>query len=366
MSNNKQCFFRQPENIKNERTADGIKVKLKDKRNYNMQHNAEYQKIEITLSKIFAIANWECNDNISLQQILNEIDEYIKYVDSLKKKYSKKQKSYTDEHIAEDIFSEITIDNFRLHIEAFYISIKAIKDELCSICKNNEEIKIGNYFYNGYIKGRLLLLNDIILDFNEIYWQIEEYFFNRPQPRKSGRRRIFMGREIFETSKSILRRQVSYQQHAYSSVSVFLLRQTIEITTLRALNIYGFFDNEGNKQKFRLEDILDFIENNKKYIKFPVKLSILKKIIKWSNPYIHAGFMYYHWQIIIAQKVLQLLFRGGEDNKSKSTHGAIKINRKFYENQLEKDLIKFLGLKNNIEIKKLGKPDCLLTDNTFD
>lgn len=325
----------------------------------------EYRKIEITINRVFTY-NFFQGDEILLKQILDEINLYLKWVDSLKVKY-KIRKEHSIEHIAEQIFSEtITKNNFKYHIEAFCISLIAVKEDLNSICEADDDenkIKVKDC---SYIKGILALLKDLILDFNEIYWQIEEVFFNNPQDTKSGRRRMFMGREIFKSSKDILKRQVSYGEISYSSVSIFLLRQSIEITILRALGIYSFVDDKNKEQKVKLDKLLCFIKDNKKYIKFPVKTSILKKIIKWSNPYVHKAIMHLHWQIIISQKTLLPLFVGGEDKQTMSIHGAIQINMDFYQNNLESELIKHLGLKNNVRTIRIENPDCLLTKNIFE
>ena len=87
-----------------------------------------------------------------------------------------------------------------------------------------------------------------------------------------------MGRENFKSSKDIVRRLVNYDEISYSSISVFLLRQSIEITILRALGIYSFVDINNCEQKIKLDKIIDFIEKNKKYIKIPVEMPILKKL----------------------------------------------------------------------------------------
>ena len=322
-----------------------------------MQNDEKYRKIEETLSNIFNSKN----NDIYLKQILDEISIYLNWVKELKLKYRIK-KEHSIEYIAQQILSKITKSNFKYHIEAFYISLKEVASDLNKI-DDAYKIKISNC--NNYIKGVLALLNDLILDFNEIYWQIEEIMLNNPQSRKSGRRRMFMGREIFKSPKDIVRRLVNYDEISYSSISVFLLRQSIEITILRALGIYSFVDINNCEQKIKLDKIIDFIEKNKKYIKIPVEMPILKKIIKWSNPYVHKAVMNLHWQIIIAQKVLLPLFVGGKDKNSWSIHGAIKINKKFYHNDLEQDLIIYLKLKNT-KIIKFNKPDCLLTDNNFE
>lgn len=334
-------------------------------------------KLEKSLNTIFKYNQVEQKyrgDDILLKQVINELDLYLNWLSNLKTNYGIK-KDYSPEHIAEQIFTCITKDNFKYHIEAMYMSANNIKENLYNLfnklLENDkdcaEKIMIGDVKYSNDIKGQLALLNDLIIDFNEVYWQIEEKFCQRPQNRKSGKRRILMGREIYKASIDVLYRMPNHNTISYSVVSVFLLRQAIEVTVLRALGIVYFLDKNEQEQKIKFDKILDFIEKNKKYIKFPVSKSLLKKITKWSNLYVHKGIIYYNWQIIIAQNVLSALFSGGEDNNHKSIFGAIKINRNFYENNMETELINFLFKNNadNIRLVKYKDPECLLTDKTF-
>ncbi|MGF7441499.1 hypothetical protein [Campylobacter concisus] len=325
-----------------------------------MENIEKYRQIESTLKLLL-----DNKHEVSLKQILDEIDIYLQWLSSIKSKYGI-TKEYPLEHISEQIFSDITRDNYKMHVLAMSITIEEVRSDLKRICqedKDGSNIKANS---NNCVKGLLALLNDIILDINEVLWQIEEIIFQNPQTTKSGRRRLFFGREIFGTSKNIVRRLVDYSGISYSSASVFLIRQAIEVTILRALGIIAFVDKDGKEQKFKMDKIFNFIKNNRKNIKFPIEFSILDKIIKWSDVYVHKGIMYYHWQIIVAQKVLLPLFRAGNDGKNYSLSGAIQINRQFYEKELDKELIKFLELRDDVTARRLKSPDSLLTDKVFE
>ena len=312
-----------------------------------MKNIEKYRQIESTLKLLL-----DNKHEVSLKQILDEIDIYLQWLSSIKSKY-RITKKYTLEHISEQIFSDITRNNYKMHVLAMSITIEEVRSDLKRICqedKDGSNIKANS---NNYVKGLLALLNDIILDINEVLWQIEEIIFKNPQTTKSGRRRLFCGREIFSTSKNIVRRLVDYSGISYSSASVFLIRQAIEVAILRALGIIAFVDKDGKEQKFKMDKIFNFIKNN-------------RKNIKWSDVYVHKGIMYYHWQIIVAQKVLLPLFRAGTDGKNYSLSGAIQINRQFYKKELDKELIKFLELRDDVTARRLKSPDSLLTDKVFE
>lgn len=328
-----------------------------------------HRKIESTLSSVFRYNNFTYKyegDNIELKQILNELEVYMKYIKRLRNRYGI-NKNYSMESIIEKILLPIAKDNYKFHIQAFYESLKYVKEKLEPFCEKsngdakNNDITVGEC---PYIKGILSLLNDLIIDFNEIYWQIEEHFLNNPQDRKSGVRRVIMGREILYSSIDILIKNLPNKESYHSAVSIFLLRQTIEISILRALNICYFIDNNGKEQKFKIDDIFDFIQNNKKYIKIPVSISLLEKIINWSNFYIHKGVSGYHWQIIMSQLALIPLHRMSQDDKNTSIHG-IQINKNFYYNDLEPKIKECLKLKD-AQVIRFENPECLLTDNVFE
>ncbi len=53
---------------------------------------------------------------------------------------------------------------------------------------------------------------------------------------------------------------------------------------------------------------MDFFKEHENKIKFPVKLSLLRKIYEWSNFFIHSGEINYYWTIWEAQLIIYLFF----------------------------------------------------------
>lgn len=89
-----------------------------------------------------------------------------------------------------------------------------------------------------------------------------------------------------------------------------------------------------------------------------IKKSILLKISKWSNYYIHAGIMHYHWQTMWAHKILQPLFSMGTGKTVMSIYGVVKIDQEYYEQRFEKELLVFLGLQDAEIIK--SQPEAII------
>ena len=304
-----------------------------------------HRQIEIILNDVF---NSRALREYSLKEVIGSTKEYQKWILTLKKDFSI-TKNYTLEHIAEQIFSESSFDKNRckMHILAIEFSINELLKELEKIFEQDNNISI----YEHFIKGKLALLRDIILDINELIWKCKEVFLEEPQTRKSGRRRLFDSREVFLSSKNLLRRHFYYDDISFSSISVFLIRQSIELKILNCLGIYKIVDKNNIAQKFKIEKIIEFIEQSNK-IDFPIKKSLLLKITKWTNAYIHRGIMHYHWQIVLAHNVLLPLFKMGEGKTMISLDGAVKIDKNYFESSLHNDLLKYLGFDlNEVEIK---------------
>ena len=148
-------------------------------------------RLEISLKRIFEYHQFEekyYGDDILLKQIIDELDLYLNWLANLKMKYNIKQ-DYPLQHIAEQIFvgDFFAKDNFKYHIAAMYFSVNEIRKNLYELLKNDKDnadkITISAPKYLNVIKGQLALLNDLIIDFNELYWKIEEYFYGRERDK---------------------------------------------------------------------------------------------------------------------------------------------------------------------------------------
>ena len=219
------------------------------------------------------------------------------------------------------------------------ISISIIKKELIYAKENEYPVEMD------FIKGKLALLRDILLDSYDLVGKCERLFLGKPPTFELYRSRLFASNSIFASSKNILRRHFYYIDNTFSSASVFLIRQAIETKILNSLGIYSIVDSNNEPVKFKLEKLVEFITNTEE-IDFPIQKSLLLKITKWTNLYVHRGVLLYHWQIIIAHEVLQPLFSMGEGKTMMHLHGAVKIKKEYFEKDLYSDILKYLNLTN--------------------
>jgi hypothetical protein len=149
---------------------------------------------------------------------------------------------------------------------------------------------------------------------------------------KNGSWRRFYWRPIesYGASQMLLRKKINKRQRGdfgSHAISIFLLRQSIELVMLNAFGIRYATDQKGNYLKIQPERLFDLIDVTKKNNDFPVEKSIIEKIHTRTQPFVHAGHMWYIWEIEWAQYVLRPLFEMGN----------IKIKKEFYldmQNQL--------------------------------
>jgi len=300
------------------------------------------KSLYLLLSKIFDMPRSLTGkkEKYNYEDIFVGIEDFEQWLLSLKKEFSIKKK-YTNEHLAEHIliYNKISKQTCKYHILAIEKSISIIKQEIKLAKDNAYPVEMD------YIKGKLALLRDILLDSYELVGKCESFFLEKPPSFELYRSRLFTSNEIFNSSENLLRRYFYYTDNTHSSASVFLIRQAIETKILNSLGIYNIVDYNNEPAKFKFEKLVEFITKNKN-IEFPIQKSLLLKIAKWTNVYIHRGIMQYHWQIIIVHEVLKPLFSMGEGKTMKHLFGAVKLKKEYFENDLYNDILIYLDLKD--------------------
>ena len=300
------------------------------------------KSLYLLLNKIFDMPRSPTGERekYNYEDIFVGIEDFEQWLLSLKKDFSIK-KEYTNEHIAEQIliYNEISKQTCKYHILAIEKSISIIKKEIKLAKDNAYPVEMD------YIKGKLALLRDILLDSYELVGKCESFFLEKPPSFELYRSRLFTSNEIFYSSKNLLRRYFYYTDNTHSSASVFLIRQAIETKILNSLGIYNIVDYNNEPAKVKFEKLVEFITKNKN-IEFPIQKSLLLKIAKWTNVYIHRGIMQYHWQIIIVHEVLTPLFSMGEGKTMKHLFGAVKIKKEYFENDLYNEILRYLDLED--------------------
>lgn len=326
----------------------------------NMGKNAEldYNKFFGEISGFCRYLESIDSDHSSLNfdQVTSKYNSYTECLDTIYKEWFPKSVTYTDNHIAGQIFSrEVKRKALKEWIRyELYALIESAKRVLSNV-SNAQKQKLPNHLFDelsflkeisdetiGFIKyGHLLLYN------NEL-----EYAWDK--------RNIVNSAEIFSASQELSRNRIdkrSIGHFAIMPTTIFLLRQAIEIRLKNALGIDIITNKNGKLIRITGEKLLPLIKDGKTTgnIEFPIEISVVEKIHKWTNHYIHGGFIPYTWEIEWAYHLLNPLFAWGQHGEIHNRFGSIKIKRKYYK-QID---LKIKELLKNERQSSQNQRDCV-------
>lgn len=238
-------------------------------------------------------------NNASINKFTIEFASEIKDLLSKIEKINNKIKSnkYSIQHVAQNAFRELNSD-----IDYFKIQSKAIED---SLIRQKEKI-LQHEEFNSTSRGFVIFLNDTLFDISVFYQKLCQYqdidISNIP---KMAKRKKNNSREIFLSSLSLLRKETYINDITSVPTCIFLIRQLIELRLFEIFGIEDIEDNNGNSLKITTDKFLDVkgIDDN---VILPKNLtkSIIKDIHKWTNYYIHRGYIWDYWLIEFAQYLL--------------------------------------------------------------
>lgn len=305
--------------------------------NFDRLYNKSLNEIKQRIGKIYN--NFQPYDTSHFSNQIFEIELKIKNTDADKEIKQKLDNYYKIQfsgmlYVFEDIYNEIS------------------------------KYKIENNFYkyenfHGFLRYYKYLYINIDMILNDIERRNKN--IHNQQPTKNDNiiecdNRI-KGKYSFESSKRLKMDLGSYYELYSFNASVFLIRQSIELKIKNALGIDYILNDQLLMEKIPGDIFIEFVYNNDK-IDFPnIQKSILRKIHKWTNYFIHGGFIVYIWQIHIAHKLLEELFKDD----------AIRIEKRYYDNQLKSDLETYIKSNcnsnnnlNKMQIIPLSKPEAML------
>ena len=114
--------------------------------------------------------------------------------------------------------------------------------------------------------------------------------------------------ETFYASQQILRKQNSRNSigtFVLGPSSIFLIRQSIELWLQSLFGINYVLNDKNILVKLQPEILFTLIDEN---VNLPVEKSVIEKIHKWTQIYVHSEIMTYTWEIIHAQKIISKIY----------------------------------------------------------
>jgi hypothetical protein len=309
----------------------------------------------------------------SIKQLSNYIDDaYIKSEDDryssfianftifhgqIKSVYNKwfpKAKSCKDEDIVNQVFrNSIPSKDVKIYVKYSIACLLNSTQRVYKSILQAKESKKEEFFIS-----EMELLKEMAFE-AAIFM---EYAFNVIEKKNidfgHGKRFYIHPRETFEASRQILRKYVnnrSLGDFVLSPTSIFLIRQSIELWLLSIFAINSVTDGNNKLIKLQPEKLFKLLDNKGKTVETPISKVVIQKIHKWTQSYVHAGWMNYSWEIEHAQHLLLPIFSPKDIKIDKAHFDSI-------EEQLKKILnsptLKLHRTKNHngSKIKKQG--DC--------
>lgn len=196
-------------------------------------------------------------------------------------------------------------------------------DDMCSRSgqiRKKQILSVGEHLHD--------FMHDIkpIIEFLERQHDPDFVFFNGG--KAYGRPSWQIYRESYSLYWSSSNNWPSVSHRNGLSLSVFTLRQSLEILFQRVLGFYGAYDKNNREPKIRHDFFPEYMEKN--IDKFTTRYTSLRNIIKvykWTNFYVHTGVMPRVWEAWFALEYCKDLFQPPPPSNTGgwSIHGAIEV-----------------------------------------
>lgn len=287
----------------------------------------------IPVSKYSLLSLLEKQRDISKEDFWNNIfDRYDEFVSDIKEllnslfplKHSINK--YTNEFLANQIFK---IEVAEKDVKSLYkYSIIAILKELEWL--KEELVRYQEIEYNSVVfSGEINYLWNIFFSIQE-FVEIVQSYIKHIDCRHHVSRRTISSNEIMYLARRMPRNELFINDISQGPVSIFLIRQGIELRIIEILGIISINNRKDNSMvKVPPDKLLDILKNPQ--IKLPIEYSIIKKIHSWTNLYVHRAKIHDYWEMEWAIKTIQpFIFDKTQIKKS-------------YESQLKTDVYVALG-----------------------
>jgi hypothetical protein len=247
---------------------------------------------------------------LNLQEELNSIlEENIK-------------KPYSDEFLIGQIYSnvgnEIKDSQVSSYVKCcYYLAVKSF-DKLIERMRNeNGKLTLSN------IKSFKELIKDYIFDIMPFVKFLKRknpnyVFFDGGKSYSNSTFEIFNSAHWLQYSST--QKESILDQKFANTLSVFALRQALELRMKNSIGIGNILDGDGKDAKIKHDFFPNFINLNLDLFKTPFdNLTYLMKVYKWTNYFIHYGLTPRVWELNFALKYAEPMFNPANHKKKNNT-----------------------------------------------
>lgn len=306
------------------------------------------------------IKNEKKDESQKEQAFYKFYDYYSELVKSVLKK-----KTFTERQLSVDIFRKKFTEKQ---------SETVFKKQLFASLKTLERIKKGietgvvNRFNIGKTNGSINDFSDFLFIFSfDVYELVKyaEFKYNSKTLNYSMGSSIGSStRDVFENGSIILfikhfgTDSIHYRD--FFSYSVFTIRLMIEVAGKKILGFNSITDENGDRiRKIKTQIAWEFIKNdqiNFKRIQLPIEVDTILKIEKWTNQFIHTGYIQ---PIYLIENALLFLDKLTFPKSTKiSNYNTLKLEfEQFLKEKVKEDqeIIINWERKNNMESKIISE-----------
>ena len=271
--------------------------------------------------------------------------------------------TYSVEHLLGQILKENVEQKdyktfFEYQICAFLLCYDKLHDEIKEYINNNAET---NLYSDEVFLTNMKHIYNLIIDYLEVIQYLEILYGKSPEKQILVKRNI-SSEMLFRYTNLMANGILAISNPAYYSNLAYLIRDSVEIRIKNALGILEIKNND-IPCKIASDVFVNFICKSKK-IQMPIsiKKGILRKIFIWANYHIHLGVALYSWQGLLILDYIRPLFGIGKNEDQFIIYGAISMEEKYYQEQLQNDLVQYLKKSgNNVTNVVLSEsPECML------
>lgn len=266
------------------------------------------------------------------QQLLSKwekstLEDFKAFMIEFKKWVKANLKTHSDNHLIGQVYKE----NVFFHSETEYTQVCKCQVELAYRCLKSilKDIEKKPEIYprrTNYIMDYLLDLDPFM---NQIMKGKDPNYQFIMGWKSHSQNSIWMFREASKLFWSSAVTDKNILEHMSAvSLSVFALRQAIEIRFKRAIGIERIVDDKANNAKLRHDFVLEFFAENSDLVSLKIgSMSYLTLIYKWTNYSIHTGSLPNIWEVQFGLDYCSKLFEPDKPNlkKSWSINSSIKI-----------------------------------------
>jgi len=285
---------------------------------------------------------------------LQAFDDFYNYYSDLLKKVLK-NRSFSERQLSVDIFRKKWTEGksetvFKKLFYASFKTLERIKTGIQTGQVNNYNVGNGKSTINNFAD----MLSVFSYDVYQLVRHAEQNYNNHSLRYKMGSANGSSSEAIFENGTIILHIKHfgtdSIHYRDFFSYTVFTIRLLIEVAGKKIVGFHSITDDKGERlKKIKTQVAWEFIKKdqlNHKRIQLPIEIDTILEIEKWTNRFVHTGYVQ---PIFLVENALSFL------NKLTTPYSTKISNYNDMKSEFEEFVADKLNTQQNIQINWMNE-----------